>query len=95
MALSEDPASADASLYFYLGLAYNNLQKPEQAAAAYESALELEPDQATIHWNLALTYLELDRLAEARDHFEVYQQLDPAGSDDAQPYLDELRDLAP
>jgi rhomboid protease GluP len=94
-AVAGDPSLADASFYFSLGYAHNQLGQLEQAADAYQAALALEPDDPASHWNLALTYLQLDRYAEARTHFESYQQLDPAGAGDAQPYLDELRRLTP
>jgi len=66
-ALAQDPTLSDA--YFYLGLAHNNLNQPELAAEAYESALELEPDFSEAHWNLALTYIDLGRTADARSQF--------------------------
>jgi rhomboid protease GluP len=89
-ALAEDPDMADTSLYFYLGLARNHLDQPRLAAEAYESALELEPDDPASHWNLALTYLQLERYAESKAHFETYLKLSPDRSEEVQPYLDEL-----
>ncbi len=71
------------------------LEQPGSAAAAYQSALESEPDYAHAHWNLALTYLELERYAEAQSHFETYLELSPAQALEVQPYLDELRRLNP
>ena len=48
------------------------------AAEAYESALELGfPDDSPTSWNLALTYLELERFAEAQAQFETYLELNP------------------
>jgi rhomboid protease GluP len=94
-ALSQDPTLADASLYFYLGLARNYLEQPELAIDAYCSALELDPQDAPSHWNLALTYLQVDRYAEARAQFEAYLQLRPDAASDVQPYLDELQHLVP
>jgi rhomboid protease GluP len=89
-ALAQDPALADASLYFYLGLARNHLDQPSLAAEAYESALELEADDSPSHWNLALTYLQLERYAEAKAHFETYLELNPDKAEEVQPYLNEL-----
>jgi rhomboid protease GluP len=94
-ALAQDPDQADASPYFYLGLARNYLEQPELAVAAYQSALELDPSDAASHWNLALTYLQLDRYTEAQAEFETYLELKPDAADEVQPYLDELRRLAP
>ncbi len=39
--------------------------RPEEAEAAYRSALELEPDSAAAHANLALVLQKLERLDEA------------------------------
>jgi rhomboid protease GluP len=94
-ALAQDSSLADVYLYFQLGLAHNYLGEPEQAAQAYEAALELEANDTAVRWNLALTYLALGRYAEARSQFETYQQLFPEGADEAQPYLDQLRTLTP
>jgi rhomboid protease GluP len=94
-ALNQDPDLADASLYFYLGLARNYLEQPELAAEAYELALELDPSDAASHWNLGLTYLQLNRYAEARAEFETYLQLKPGAAEEVQPYLDEIDRLAP
>jgi rhomboid protease GluP len=92
-ALAKDPDSAE--LYFYLGLAHNNLGQPELAAEAYEAVLALEPDDPATHWNLALTYLELDRPAEARQHFETYLRLNPDEAEEVQPYLQLLESAGP
>ena len=89
-ALDQDPALGDAGVYFYLGLARNNLDQPQLAAEAYEAALALEPDDAASHWNLALTYLQLERYADARQHFEDYLALNPGAGSEVQPYLDQL-----
>jgi rhomboid protease GluP len=94
-ALAQDPGLADTSLYFYLGLARNYLEQPELAIDAYQSALSLDPSDAPSHWNLALTYLQLDRYSEAKAHFETYLQLKPEAASETQPYLDELNRLQP
>ena len=92
-ALSEDPTLVEG--FFYLGLARNHLDQLQLAAQAYESALALEPDLSSAHWNLALTYLDLARYTDARTHFETYLVLNPGEAGEVQPYLDELSDLAP
>ena len=43
----------DAALFFMIGNAYYEMQNPEKAAAAYEKALELDPQQPEILNNLA------------------------------------------
>jgi rhomboid protease GluP len=92
-ALSRDPALADVPTLFYLGLAYNYLEQPQDAAIAYEAALELDPSHSPSLWNLAITYLDLERYAEARPLFETYQELNPAETLQVRPYLDELEQL--
>jgi rhomboid protease GluP len=92
-ALARDPSPDDA-VYFYLGLSRNHLDQPRLAAEAYRQALALAPDNAAAHWNLALTYLELDDLDQARSHFETYLALKPGARDEVQPYLD-LLDASP
>ena len=94
-ALAQDPSLADVYLYFQLGLAHNYLGEPEQAAQAYERALELETNDSAVRWNLAITYLELGRYTEARSQFETYLELNPEETAEVQPYLDQLRTIAP
>ena len=92
-ALSRDPTLADVPTMFYLGLAHNYLEQPQEAAKAYEAALELDPSHSPSIWNLGLTYLDLERYAEARPLFEKYQELNPAEILQVRPYLDELEQL--
>lgn len=94
-ALDLDPAVADGGLYFQLGLARNYLEEPAQAAEAYEQALALEPDLSPAHWNLALSYIDLRRYAEAQSQLEAYLDLNPDEADQVQPYLDELQRFLP
>lgn len=93
LALVEDPSLADADLYFYLGLARNYTEAPQQAVEAYEAALELDPNHSPALWNLALTHLQLSRYRDARARFETYLLLNPDETEQVQPYLDELRRL--
>jgi len=93
--LAQDPGKADVALYFYLGLARNHLEEPQAAADAYEKALELEADHSPSLWNLALTYLDLERYAEARALFETYLTLNPDQAARVQPYLRELEKHTP
>ena len=94
-ALALAPSLANASIYFRLGLAYNYLDQPAQAATAYEQALELEPDLSPAYWNLALSYMELRRYADARAQFEAFLELNPDQAAEVQPYLDELQRFLP
>jgi rhomboid protease GluP len=89
-AIAQDPEAVDAEAYFTLGLAYNRLGQPSAAAGAYEQALDLDPDDSASHWNLALTYLDLERYDLSREHFEEYLRLNPGQEDEVRPYLDHL-----
>jgi rhomboid protease GluP len=92
-AITLDPSLADPAVYFHLGLARNYLEQPEQAIPAYEEALEIEPAHTASLWNLAMTYFDLGRYAEARTALEAYRELTPAGPVEVKPYLDELESL--
>lgn len=89
------PAEATAAAYFYLGLARNHLDQHDLASEAYESALELAPDDSSTHWNLALTYSELGRVAEACLQFGAYLALAPQDYDVVRSQLNELGCPAP
>ena len=47
------------------------------AIAAYQRALQLRPDYALAHYNLALTLRMAGRDEEARKYFAEAQRLDP------------------
>ena len=92
-AITLDPSLADPAVYFHLGLARNYLEQPEQAIPAYKAALEIDPAHTASLWNLAMTYFDLARYAEARTALEAYRELTPAGPVEVKPYLDELESL--
>jgi rhomboid protease GluP len=94
-ALAKDPSLADVSTYFYLGLAYNQLDQPEQAAEAYEAGLALDPADGPSHWNLALTYFQLEQHAQALEHFRSYLDLHPEDAERVQPYINALERRLP
>jgi tetratricopeptide (TPR) repeat protein len=52
----------------------------EQAAESYDAALALDPEHADAHFYLAVTLEKLERSADARPHWEVYQRLAPNGA---------------
>jgi len=92
-AITLNPSLADPAVYFHLGLARNYLGQPEEAIPAYEAALQIDPAHTASLWNLAMTYLDLARYAEARTALEAYRELTPAGPVEVKPYLDELENL--
>jgi rhomboid protease GluP len=89
------PGVENSELHFYLGLVYGHLGLNAQAASEYEAALDLAPGESSARWNLALTYLALERYPDARAQFEAYLELNPGSSGEVQPYLDQLRGLSP
>lgn len=74
-AVAKDPRSADG--YFYLGVAYGQLEQSALAAQAYEQAVRLAPGAPEAHWNLALTYADLGRYKEAIMQMEEFIALGP------------------
>ena len=65
----------------YLRLAQLNREagKPDRAEHAFRDALQLAPDDATIHAQLAQHYFEQGRVDEAKSHFQ--ESLDYGGED--------------
>ena len=49
----------------------------EEAVQAFERALDLEPDYADAHLNLAETLADKGDFAAAREHWQAYLALDP------------------
>jgi serine/threonine-protein kinase len=50
--------------------------KPAESIRYYQAALALRPDAATVHNNLAVALLALDRTEDARSHYEQALKLD-------------------
>jgi len=73
--VAKDSSSADG--YFYLGVAYGQLEQHALAAQAYEQASLLVPGSSEVRWNLALTYAELGRYEEAIAQMEEFIALGP------------------
>jgi len=89
-ALKLDPNLAEA--HFRLGLAYEALEKAEEADAAYKSAveayksyLENNPEDAEAHYNLGQTYAALHLYSEA---VRAYRQATRLKDDDSDVYYD-------
>jgi arylsulfatase A-like enzyme/Flp pilus assembly protein TadD len=73
--IAEDDAIIDA--YLSLGNKYTQLERHEDAIAAFRRCLELNPDYALAVTNLALSYRRAGRLDEAEVGFRRVQELDP------------------
>lgn len=52
----------------------------DEAAETYEAALALDAEHADAHFYLAVTLEKLERSADARPHWEIYQSLAPDGA---------------
>jgi tetratricopeptide (TPR) repeat protein len=70
-------APDDVWVQLDLGNAYRAKGFAEPAVEAYERAVELAPDFASAHFNLANALIGLDRWVEARPHLEAVLALDP------------------
>ncbi len=89
-ALKLDPDLAEA--YFRLGLAYEALNKAEEAEVAYKKGVESykqylvdNPDDAEAHYNLGQTYAGLHLYSEA---VREYKQATRLKDDDSDIYCD-------
>jgi tetratricopeptide (TPR) repeat protein len=67
-----------------LGILYRRTGRYEEARLIYETALETEPDNTSLHWNLAILHdTDLPDPRKALLHYQRYQQI--TGSDN--PHL--------
>ena len=79
-----------------LGMLYRRSGRHDAARDSYLQGIAANPDNANLHWNLAILHEQyLPEPALALAHFERYQAL--SGSDDAQlqRWIVELREQAP
>ncbi len=60
-----------APAWYGLGRVYSARGEAEQAAQAFERAIEAYPDYGAAHYALALTYRRLRKTEDARKHFEL------------------------
>jgi tetratricopeptide (TPR) repeat protein len=77
-------------LHLLRGLCLAETGRPEEAILAFRTALEIHPNYLKARINLGLTYLELDRHAEAEAELESALRTDPANAL-ARAALDEIR----
>jgi cytochrome c-type biogenesis protein CcmH/NrfG len=61
-----NPRSADG--FNLLGYSYRNLQRMDEALAAYNQALKLEPKHKGAHEYIGIAFIQLGQLAKAREH---------------------------
>jgi len=72
-------ASRSAEEWFELGMAHDsNNESLDQAAQAYQKAVEAAPGWVEAHINLGTTLYQLGRMEDARGEFAVAVKLEPA-----------------
>ena len=70
------------ALYHTIGISYNMLGMNKEALKAFQMAVELDPNHAESHFDLARVYIEyLDDSESAVPHFRRYVQLRPEAKD--------------
>jgi len=70
-------AATTADEYYRQGCEYYEQQKFDEAAKAFEKAVELNPDNADYHYNLGTTYCNLGKYEEALKHLKKAVKLAP------------------
>lgn len=67
----------DPAALYQMGNALFDLQRYQDAVAAYEGVLALEPKNASAHVNLGLTLKRLNRLPQAIEHYHAALAIEP------------------
>jgi tetratricopeptide (TPR) repeat protein len=76
-----EPPDAEAAtdppgeIFFYIGNALYQLNRPAEALEAWEACRERSPQLALVHNNLALIYLQMGRLDAARNSLATAEDL--------------------
>lgn len=68
----------DPVTYFNIGNALDDMKRYEEARTYYHKALELNPSYVEAHNNLAVTYINLNRLDKSVYHLKKTLSLDPS-----------------
>lgn len=69
----EEPNNADA--YNYLGFSHRNLKQFDDAFAAYQKALAINPDHRGANEYLGELYLKIGKLAEAKERLKKLDEI--------------------
>ena len=77
----------DPRIYRWLGAIYHREKRYEEAAAAFERAVELDPNNAADRFNLATVYLVQEHFPQAIRELNRVIRLQPPFLDDAYAYL--------
>jgi tetratricopeptide (TPR) repeat protein len=67
----------DARGYFHLGIAYAKLDCWQNAIAAFEQAIRIQPNYADAHCHLGLLYLACQDREAAWHEYRILRKLDP------------------
>jgi Flp pilus assembly protein TadD len=59
----------DAKLFNFLGIAYSRTSRQQQAIEAYQKALQVDPQLAEAHLNLAYAYEQIHKPLPARQEY--------------------------
>ncbi len=73
-----DPSNDEA--YYYIGLAYRQLDNVPEAISAMRQAVALAGDKADRHFWLGLLYVQTDSSAQAETEFQRAVELDPGST---------------
>ena len=76
-----EPAQDDFLGWFQRGLKYAQLGFPDRAAESFEQAEQIEPEDATLQFNLGTAYLSLGNFVQAVTNLNRSIKLDPSNSD--------------
>jgi tetratricopeptide (TPR) repeat protein len=66
-----------AHFYVLIGNSLDHLKERDKAINAYKSGIKLFPDEAQLHFNLAVTYIGGNKLDEAKESLKVAVASDP------------------
>lgn len=90
LASRRDPENPSHHAY-HAHLLSKNPHWAKRAEAALREAIELDPDNAEYHWELAHLYLRSNFVSRARHEFEKTAELDPRRADEVKDLLRRIR----
>ncbi len=61
--------------YFELGKAKFVQSQFNEGIIYFQKAIELNPENVTSHWNLAIAYIKLDKIAEAKEEIAIMEKI--------------------
>jgi tetratricopeptide (TPR) repeat protein len=64
-------------LYMLIANSYDVLGEPQKAVKVYEAGIDLMPDLAILHFNLAVTYINQQKIDAGKASLKTALQLDP------------------